>query len=1603
MALGKQIKVVLSLDDAGFSVKTKNAAEVVKTLEVGLGNFSKSADKLESSISGLGNDLAKFGDGLSVIQKSLQSTLEGMKKTTTGMGDLDRAQEKSAKVAKDSATTMIDSKIKALNTELDSNRKALSSRESYLAQLTKLESEYNAKALAQSIEAENIRRQKKAGSSRVAQTEQNVADGYSGSAAVIREQITAVERLIQATRQEQATRISNMASLEAERNATLQNAAAKSTLSSIATAVGRNNAAEIKRITKDSLDFQKESDRAAAKSAEDLARLKKQYADQEVRDRKEAEVQMRVEARETAAAQKRAAQEAAEEGRAQARQVALMWKGMAQMYAGAKIEKGLGASVEQADQLERQKVIVSALNLPKSEEGQLVASSEAMSKNLKFLSTLEAIQSRMSAIASIGYNNAEIIDKTLSSAVKAANNLQQLGMAHGDTQSTIRNLYGVVEMRQQTGNAEATNQTFEMMQKIITGTAGKVQTQDMETVLRRMGVGASQLSDQGMVNMAALVDQFKVAGGDGGAGGGVSTVGTAIKMMQAYATGKGLSNTAVSEFAGAGVLNEGGVDLSKDSAGILKDAKHAGFKDADLWLKDPVAAIQKIMPQIVEYTKRESQRGKFYQGRDMNDPDNEMVAVSMYLQRLGITQTAASSMIVAGDPRSKERIAHQSETINNSKGINAVDAELSKTYARDVQEVKTELNEIAQIVGTTLLPPLKAVLDVVKNVLTSMREFGKENPMATQFTAIAVAIGGALLSFNGLKSLFGVTKGSISAMVGAITGLGTASTAASSAATASITPWRSYANAMSTNMAMTEIAIGSGSMGIKSSLALVGNTVAATASFVAKSFMRMLPLVGQLLLAWDFAQLLSHVKVGGHEIGEWMGKWLADTVGLWDTAWLKIEEGWLRTKGIFSDQSKAIAENIAQQAVLAKSQRDGAEANGFGPAKKKQSKELDQLDRINSPTYDANVEAKRVADANARAAQLAEASKPKPKVEAPVTPNANANAAIIAAANGSGRGSRDPLGQALGEAEGKIKADQEKLRSIIDGAQTMDSLRKQAADIIEGKRLADDYSKDHLKKNRPGSDDSRIQQLKEDEFQRLLLQEQIKAVTFGKERAAATDKEATAAMERLTSDGVEKQTDAFRALSRELERAEVRLGAGSKGFDAWEKSKAQALYGQSRADAGNYAANLVDPTKKMAAQNEEDPRTRMEKELEEVRELEQRKFDIQMTTKRKAFETLLQFEKDNAALENGMFEGSTENTNAKVLALTKQYNQETEAEIAKHTAYIAAQAKQQELAMRTPLEKLTAEWKLMGASIESIEVKMANDFTALLSQWMTTGHANVKEFIKGILIEIANAKIKEGIADPVKSIIGTGGDYLKGLLGDAGGKKDKTDDNKGIASAAATAAANIKKLADSSDTANDGMKSVSTEGLVKMTESAVENAVTTTEATVSDATSTLSTDIMTVAIDAATTALVDFAIAAEAAAVSNSVSSAFANGGIMSSSGSLSLQKYAKGGIANSPQIALFGEGSMNEAYVPLPDGRSIPVTMKSADGKNSNETVGGNNITVQINVNQADGSSNSATTGSSSSGSEDKKVWGGMADKIKGIVLQEMVTQSRPGGILYK
>jgi hypothetical protein len=106
----------------------------------------------------------------------------------------------------------------------------------------------------------------------------------------------------------------------------------------------------------------------------------------------------------------------------------------------------------------------------------------------------------------------------------------------------------------------------------------------------------------------------------------------------------------------------------------------------------------------------------------------------------------------------------------------------------------------------------------------------------------------------------------------------------------------------------------------------------------------------------------------------------------------------------------------------------------------------------------------------------------------------------------------------------------------------------------------------------------------------------------------------------------------------------------------------------------------------------------------------------------------------------------------------------------------------------------------------------------------------------------------------------------------------------------------------------------------------------------------------------------------------------YANGGIATGG----FTAFANGGMVTGPTMGLVGEGRYNEAIVPLPDGKSIPVQLAGGDG--------GNQIVSNITVNVSNGQAQSNATGSNSSE---------MGRKIEGAVRQVIVGELRPGGLL--
>ena len=112
----------------------------------------------------------------------------------------------------------------------------------------------------------------------------------------------------------------------------------------------------------------------------------------------------------------------------------------------------------------------------------------------------------------------------------------------------------------------------------------------------------------------------------------------------------------------------------------------------------------------------------------------------------------------------------------------------------------------------------------------------------------------------------------------------------------------------------------------------------------------------------------------------------------------------------------------------------------------------------------------------------------------------------------------------------------------------------------------------------------------------------------------------------------------------------------------------------------------------------------------------------------------------------------------------------------------------------------------------------------------------------------------------------------------------------------------------------------------------------------------------------------------------------FADGGVIPmANGGIRPKGYRSGGVVTEPTY-LVGEGKYNEAVVPLPDGRAIPVVMKG--GSNG----GTANVTVNISGGGEMSSSLTADNGQQAAA---------LAKGISAAVQEELFKQQRPGGIL--
>ncbi len=352
----------------------------------------------------------------------------------------------------------------------------------------------------------------------------------------------------------------------------------------------------------------------------------------------------------------------------------------------------------------------------------------------------------------------------------------------------------------------------------------------------------------------------------------------------------------------------------------------------------------------------------------------------------------------------------------------------------------------------------------------------------------------------------------------------------------------------------------------------------------------------------------------------------------------------------------------------------------------------------------------------------------------------------------------------------------------------------------------------------------------------------------------------------------------------------------------------------------------------------------------------------------------------------------------------------------------------------TATQQLALEYENLAEQIEGTWTDLFSGLTDTLTDFVVNGKMSFSSLATSILKDITNMVVKTQITLPLMNMLGMGttnagntqsGNLMNSVasaianqgvqLGNSGGAVANGDKSVGEATketasgvnsmgqASQNAASGLsqavngvwdwtKSLFTGTDATKDQTKAVNSSILSMGNLSTAAGALAATFAMVGASSSSSSSRWLNFGLSLASTAVSAWAGSSTPSGSKPNVKK-HANGGIFGREGVVPLRAYQKGGIATSPQLAMFGEGSMNEAYVPLPDGRTIPVTLSAESaGKSTGNAV--SPVSIQINVTK-DGRSSESSSGSESN------LWNGAARQIKSIVLETIAEEKRSGGSL--
>lgn len=458
-------------------------------------------------------------------------------------------------------------------------------------------------------------------------------------------------------------------------------------------------------------------------------------------------------------------------------------KGMAEIWAGLKLEHGLKASVKSASDFATQVAQLRSLGLNGDQIKYAQQQAWRATAQTPYVSAADALAARRAIIAGTGQNNEVLMNAALPQLLRNAYAYKNLLGSKASIADIIGNFAGLAEARGMSQSAAGLSAASNEALQVSLATQGRMKLSQQEMVARQYKYGGAQLVDApGYARIMALAEQYTLAGHEGGGGGGgrgVSQVGTALGMVLKTMLG-GKMNKVTEELLTQMGMFEPGAKLgstattSTNTFGVLRGTT-LGEKDPLKWVHDV------LVPRMLAYAIKNAST-YFPHGGEHDASTQKLALDRLAVQMFGPTGgvNVSNMVAMASNPAVYSRLENTVGLASKAKTGQAAVNETNQ-YTKAVAQFGAAMTNLKIALGSGLLPMLTPIIDAFAGMARGIGEVLHAMPALSAAIATFGAALGVVLTIKGFSKLFG----SLSSVLGVFKKIGpTSSVAAAESETA---------------------------------------------------------------------------------------------------------------------------------------------------------------------------------------------------------------------------------------------------------------------------------------------------------------------------------------------------------------------------------------------------------------------------------------------------------------------------------------------------------------------------------------------------------------------------------------------------------------------------------------------------------------------------------------------------------------------------------------------------------------------------------------------------------------------------------------------------